>query len=719
MCRNRGRHSESACNKTDAAMSEKIALLEAAYDEYCRCQESSSRVDVEQFLRRYSTIRSSLRRQIYVHDFLAEHSNLVALCQDVEWPKIGDTVFNFTVLEELGRGAFARVYLCRQSGVGERQVVVKFAAEGAYEADTLGRLSHPNIMPVHSVEFDELTGRSAICMPFHGRATLCDLIDRTFAAPMTPPRGDTILRVAREDIGPEDQLDRGGPPDPFLKNCSYVDGVIHLGIQLAEAIAHAHERGVRHGDLKPSNVLLTASGRPVLLDFNLAVRDSAGKGAPGGTMPYMSPEQLAAFQAADAVLPEGDTVPENAAAPGDTAAEIDDRADVFSLGVILFELLSGELPFGDIAVGATAAERAKTLAAAQAKGPRSLRELNPHVDRRLAQLVEGCLAVAKARRPPSAVALAEELRGHLSLVSRSGRWTKRHKALAAGIVAAVVMSAGTAAAFFSLREPYPVRQYKQAAAEFNGGKMDEAIANLNPVIAAKPDDAAALFLRGLARMRLKEYQVALTDLEAARRVKSDPKILAAQAYCMCRLQYYREARFRYTEAMATGYDQVDAHNNLAYCYLWQKKFPQALALLDSAAELNPECAQIFLNRATIGLRAEYMGDKSRWEQILADCQRAIKLSPPNANIELLAAKIYSAHGRRDPRMLELSLEHLERACQLGLSEDKTALISSPDFTALKDFPRFQKAIEQLQKRGGNPLPDHLVEPSWALSAMAP
>ncbi|MCE9552294.1 MAG: protein kinase [Planctomycetes bacterium] len=481
----------------------KSALLEAAYDEYCRNQDSSQKVDVEQFLTRYSVIRSSLRRQIEVHDFLADRSHLVDLCQDTQWPEVDDKVFDFSVLEELGRGAFARVYLCRQSGVGERQVVVKFAAEGAYEADTLGRLSHPNIMPVHSVQFDELDNRSAICMPFRGRSTLCDLVDRTFSGAAMPSQGEAILSVARQDIGPEDQLEDCGPPDLFLQRCSYVDGIVHLGIQLADAIAHAHLRGIRHNDLKPSNVLLSESGRPMLLDFNLANSDATGSQTPGGTMPYMSPEQLAEFRFLESVEP----------------LAIDERSDVFSLGVILFELLSGRLPFGEVVSGRSSGERAKAMAAAQARGPQSLRALNPQVDQTLARLIERCLCVDQSQRPRSAAALADALRRQLSWGGRSRRWTSRHLGLAIGAVLAVVLLSGSAAGYFAMREPYSIRQQSLALADLGQSRFEAAIAKLNPVLAEAPQNADALYLRGLARMRQKEYQQAIADLEAARRIR--------------------------------------------------------------------------------------------------------------------------------------------------------------------------------------------------------
>src|SRR5205823_3178562 len=93
----------------------------------------------------------------------------------------------------------------------------------------------------------------------------------------------------------------GEPPDGWarLDGLSYVEGVLWLGAQLADGLAHAHDRGILHRDLKPANVLLTDEGRPMLLDFNLAedtkLRGSAAGAQMGGTLPYMAPEQIEAF----------------------------------------------------------------------------------------------------------------------------------------------------------------------------------------------------------------------------------------------------------------------------------------------------------------------------------------------------------------------------------------------------------------------------------------
>src|SRR5581483_1154697 len=104
----------------------------------------------------------------------------------------------------------------------------------------------------------------------------------------------------------------------LLRGLSYVDAVCWIGARLADALAHAHDRGIVHNDLKPANVLLTDEGQPMLLDFgvseDLKLRSAAGDVPVGGTLPYMSPEQL------DSVH--------------DPAARTDGRSDLYSLGVI-------------------------------------------------------------------------------------------------------------------------------------------------------------------------------------------------------------------------------------------------------------------------------------------------------------------------------------------------------------------------------------------------
>ena len=108
-----------------------------------------------------------------------------------------------------------------------------------------------------------------------------------------------------------------------------------IGARLAAALDYAHNRGVLHRDIKPANVLLAADGSPKLVDFNVSFSSKLEGATPaayfGGSLAYMSPEQIEAYN------PDHDRKPD----------ELDGRSDIFSLGVVLWELLTGARPFGD------------------------------------------------------------------------------------------------------------------------------------------------------------------------------------------------------------------------------------------------------------------------------------------------------------------------------------------------------------------------------------
>ncbi len=164
-------------------------------------------------------------------------------------------------------------------------------------------------------------------------------------------------------------LDRLEPPDgpaggssgrAALARRSYVRAIAWWGARLAEALEHAHDRGVLHRDIKPSNVLVTSDGMPMLLDFNLAREpidgEHGGEAAPGGTVDYMSPEHLRALANGE---PEG----------------VDHRSDIYGLGVVLYEALTGCRPFDTPRRGGSlveALQRAADERSGRIVGPRAI-----------------------------------------------------------------------------------------------------------------------------------------------------------------------------------------------------------------------------------------------------------------------------------------------------------------------------------------------------------
>jgi hypothetical protein len=178
---------------------------------------------------------------------------------------------------------------------------------------------------------------------------------------------------------------------------------------VAEALAHAHDNGILHRDVKPANVLLNRFGRPFLADFNLsfaARRDGADPAPFGGTVAYMAPEHLEAF------------------GPGGRRlqAAVNERSDLYALGVMLFELLAGRLPFRlGPRPGARRTEQMLELAAERRGGPpRFPPEAN--VPAPVACVISRCLDPEPERRSPTAAELARALDG-------CGEWSAIEKAL--------------------------------------------------------------------------------------------------------------------------------------------------------------------------------------------------------------------------------------------------------------------------------------------------
>ena len=290
----------------------------------------------------------------------------------------------YEITSELGRGGMGVIYMARQNGL-DRLVALKMVLSGAHantdqllrflaEAETAAHIRHQGIVQVYE------TGRHE-GLPFF----TMELVD-----------GGSLA----------DRLDAGPLPSP---------AAARVALLLAEAVAAAHTAGVVHRDLKPSNIMLTAHGIPKITDFGLAKRFEAGDGLTRtgsilGTPSYMPPEQ----------------------ARGDKA--VGPAGDVYALGAILYEMLTGRPPF-------RSDNPISTLSLVLNSTPARPRSLNPAVPGDLETVALKCLEKEPAKRYATADALATDLRrfldGRAILARRAGaaeklgRWAKRNPAVAA------------------------------------------------------------------------------------------------------------------------------------------------------------------------------------------------------------------------------------------------------------------------------------------------
>jgi serine/threonine protein kinase len=636
-------HPEHAANS--------CVIVDLAHEEFCLRRQAEEKLDVKEFSARFprcQTVICHLLEILYILE--RGQGELAQGCNLLPWPLPGREFLGFDLCRELGRGAFARVFLAREPALGDRLVALKVAQALGSEARTLGPLNHPNIVPIYSLKRDTETNFVAISMPYLGAATLHHVIQKDFDGKRMPRRASAILARARDLASPAPSETDSGSADPILERAPFVDGVVHLGIQILAGLEYMHARGICHRDLKPSNVLLTASGKPMLLDFNLALNRRVRDPWQGGTVPYMAPEQLRALASKDHAA----------------ASAVDGRSDIFALGVMLYELLAGVHPFGPMDFNLADDRAIGRMLHRLQRAPWPLRRFNPDVDRRLEELIERCLAWAPEDRPQSAAGLAKDLRACMSLPRRALRWVKGHKIHAAVAATLVFASLATGGFAWSTREPQYQRQLRVARELLVKGDFEAAALAADLALQYQPHSAEALFNRACANEQRNRIDDARRDFSAAGPLLQDSASLAYVGYFYTGQKQWLEAIRCYKRALADDSHGPLVANNLAYCYMQVYELTEARRLLDEAIALAPNLGVLYHNRAMLDLAASLLSKNVQSADVgLADIQKAIAIGPNSAELFANAARIMAYAARKDDSKIEPALSCLREAVNLG------------------------------------------------------
>jgi serine/threonine protein kinase len=314
-------------------------------------------------------------------------------------PRAGHRFGDFDIISLLGEGAFAQVFLARQISLG-RLVALKVSANRGTEARTLASLEHDHIVQVFSEVVVAENNLRLLCMQYVPGTTLHCLIRELRRCDRRTWSGRTMLEIIDRQGSQPAILDPAALRDREILNRSdFVEAVCWIGGRLAEALAHAHAQLVLHRDIKPANILMSRYGRPMLVDFNVALDPDRVRGATGsvfgGTLGYMSPEHLDAF----------------ASRTPATMEKVDQGSDIYSLGVVLFEILTGDRPFPRMAENGNWSEILLAVALERRGGIPSPRKVHADVPRVLDHVVRRCLEPEPQDRYQSAAELAAALDG--------------------------------------------------------------------------------------------------------------------------------------------------------------------------------------------------------------------------------------------------------------------------------------------------------------------
>ncbi len=282
--------------------------VELIYREFCLAEAAGNKPDPSAYLSRFPHHKEALDRLLQLH---GECSPSLLGCwaesaaAALELPGVGDAIGPFVLRRELGRGSFARVFLAEQADLENRLVVVKLSTRPTREPWLLARARHANIVEIVTHATVDDGDYQMICMPFWGGATLSAVLAAGRQRERPPVSGRDLLADLDSVAAPEyPAVCPTRPAREILAGLSFSHAVAWVVARLAEALDHAFSRDVAHGDIKPSNILLSADGNPMLLDFNLA-RDGSPAGSgwldndPGGTLAYMAPERLRKLATAD------------------------------------------------------------------------------------------------------------------------------------------------------------------------------------------------------------------------------------------------------------------------------------------------------------------------------------------------------------------------------------------------------------------------------------
>jgi serine/threonine protein kinase len=655
-------------------VSDKQAVLALVCEEFLCRRLAGEQIHAATFAARFPAWRTSIRHMVLAEQLVADNQGLLEQVP-IHWPAPGETLGDYHLIRELGRGAFARVYLATETSLGGRPVAVKFTRQASAEPHILGRLVHPHIVPVLAASRDQERGFFVVGMRYQGCATLEDVLEllelREAAPPPTQARA--LVQAVQTMARPGDPAPDDNPSPPDVQGQRFSSLVLQIGAGIAAGLGYLHDRSIIHRDLKPCNVLLTPACTPVLLDFNLSYRGIADEIRIGGTLPYMAPEQIRAFLGEPA-----------ATRPGPAA-------DVFSVGVILYELLTGRHPFGPAPEFTDQKELARWLLQRHRIGFRPLTTYGISIDSFRAALVESCLAVDPAARPANGHVLEEGLRRD----PRARRyWLLGSLCLVGALGVAGVLARFPSADPEELRpETQLLEDLEKAKTALDQGDEREAASQLKRVEAdfarlAKhhlergnlAGAAGARYGQGRSRMLLGqefeaqdllhragelEWQAMAQQVAAAcgvgpglgyasphlLRPHPDGRSKACLAYLRAAEGDHRSAIYRGKQAVEAGLGTGRVLNNLACSRIQESNLPEARSLLEQAVGRHPNLLAPRLNQLVLARRLQMRSElqpapDSEW--CLTAAEQAVRLvdesNPQQATaVYLLAAQVSAAY----------------------------------------------------------------------------
>jgi len=558
--------------------------------------------------------------------------------------RLGD----FELLREIGRGGMGVVYEARQVSLN-RPVALKLLPPGLgltaqavqrfqREAQAAAKLHHTHIVPVHAV--GEVDGSHYYAMELIEGQSLAAVVSDLRGGGSNPLLDAAITQTAggpsvvvRGAPAAEATISLGGTSlsDSSSGSRKWFDTVARLVGDVAEALHYAHDRGIVHRDIKPANLLLSSDGRLCVTDFGLAqVAQEPGMTVSGsflGTPAYMSPEQIAAGR-----------------------IKVDHRTDIYSLGTVLYELLTLERPF-------PGEGREQILAGIMTKEPKAPRRINPRVPQDLETICLKAIEKDPDRRYATARAMAEDLRSYLGhgLISarragplrQAAKWGRRHP-VRVTLAASTVVIVGLAVVFQSWNaSARSQRDVAEARVLLGNGEYRQALALVNDALGKAPASVEARRVSAQILLHLEHYPEAVREANAVLEAAPDDWTAHAVVATAASLGPIASVDF---EAHAAAVERTAPRSaDALYLRSLLTEDPREKSrLLDGALEIDPSHA------LALAARAGHLADNWKdFPDAVATAERLIAVRPRSALGRRTLASVRSSAGDLDGATREI------------------------------------------------------------------
>jgi len=534
---------------------------------------------------------------------------------------IGQTISHYKILEKLGEGGMGVVYKAEDLKL-ERTVALKFLKTQMLgneqekwrfvrEAQAAAALDHPNICTVH--EIDEAEGRTFIVMAY----------------------------VEGQNL--QEKIESGPLP---------LDEALDIAIQAAEGVQAAHEKGITHRDIKPANMMITTKGQVKIMDFGLA--KLAGRtvltkeGITMGTAAYMSPEQV-------------------------RGEEVDHRSDIYSMGVVLYQLLTGLLPF-------EGAYHLAVMYAITNEDPKPPRELNPAIPPQLEVVILKAMEKKSEKRYQNSAEMENELlelqetlgskearkKHSRRVLARQGEryqatimekmLSSHTKTVLKYVVPLLIITVGIATWLFK-SDDLRTDDYEKAKREFARARVNAAmfylkenkpglaIKELESAVKSDPSYSLAWSILAAANIRARELDLAISQSRKAIELdRNNSDAYYNLAYALEEKGELDAALEPYTEAVKIDSTFTQAYSALGNLYVKLNKAQEAVQILTTAVRMTPESEYIYLLYKNLGKACFAL---EQYDRAIKFLEHSVQLQPVEVPETIyFLAKAYEAAGMK-------------------------------------------------------------------------